>query len=490
MTTWTDILTEAIAAADRPGELSVPTALLELNNRLGNPLRAMSAEDTEHEQFAALDRDLEFVWPIRSSSITISEFHKGKLASSVRWLIGILSGWRQGDDPTYATLATTIAVAARLDDNGVLWALMPAAIAQNYELGRTLADILAGFQVKIELTAFSRSPIVDEERIEELSKAEGEKNWPALRFFAENIPFHFHASAAVNQSVGLLNRFFPDLLIEATRAVSQIGIAMQVVTAMSIDDAFDFATRSQSDIVQFAAVCRLVAMHDGVQALNSAQEEALATLLCRVSADAPRWAAWMKAFAAHPYRARQMQPAIGLCLARSDEIALRAYIDAIDLQAGWLGRDEVKACLGAFANRVSLERRQAAWKMAFNRWSDWSFGAQSDHSIYSEITVSNMDFAVVGYASECLTPKEREAYIAGCWHVAERAELMWHRSQREFMNYIYRGLSRLQPFYHSGICGADRDKWLWDKGSGYLVDQLDDPYWRSRYFLHTTSSRR
>jgi len=259
---------------------------------------------------------------------------------------------------------------------------------------------------------------------------------------------------------------------------------------ISVGDAFRFATQAENRSLQFAAVCRLFAIHDRVRALDAAQEDALVALLNQVATDVPRWAAWMRAFAAHPYQTGQMQPAIGRCLAFSDEAALRAYVDAIYLQSSWLGRDEVKACLATFANSVSLERRQAAWRMAFARWSDWNFSEREGHSAPTEISLSNMDFAIVGYAVECLTLEERETHIAGCLDAVGRAEHVWHKSQLNFMHCIYRALARSQPFLHARDCGTDRDNWLWSKSGGYYFEQLDDPYWRLRYSLHKMPSRR
>ena len=484
MTAWTDILAEAIAASGQPGDFSAPTSLLELSDSLDNPLTTLSGRDTEHEVFAALEEDLGFVWLVRSSRLTISADQKEKLAGSIRWLIGTLSDWRQADDPTRARLVAMIAVAARLDEDGALWLLMPDKITQNQELGEELRDILGRVQLRLEAVSFSRSPTMDKEQIEEFATAEAEQNWPALRFFAENAPWRFHSNAILDQSVRLLNRFFPDHLVQVGRAVSQVGVAMQMITAISVGDAFRIATQAENNALQFAAVCRLFAVHDRVRALDAAQEDALVALLNQVATDAPRWAAWMRAFAAHPYQASQMQPAIGLCLAFSDEAALRAYVDAIYLQSSWLGRDEVKACLGTFANCVSLERRQAAWRMAFARWSDWNFGEREGHSAPTETTLSNIDFAIVGYAVECLTPEEREKHIAGCLDMVKRAEQVWHKSHLNFMHYIYRALSHSQPVLRARDCGTDRDNWLWSKSGKYFFDQLDDPYWRLRYSLH------
>jgi hypothetical protein len=76
-----------------------------------------------------------------------------------------------------------------------------------------------------------------------------------------------------------------------------------------------------------------------------------------------------------------------------------------------------------------------AWRMAFARWSDWNFGERDGHSAPTEITLSNMDFAIVGYAVECLTPEERETHIAGCLDMVGRAEHVWHKSQLNSMHY-------------------------------------------------------
>src|SRR5208337_5011920 len=97
---------------------------------------------------------------------------KEKLASSFRWLIGTLSDWRQTDDPRRARLVAMIAVAARLDENGALWLLMPDKITQNQELGQELQDILGRLQFRVEAAGFSRSPIVDREQMEEFATAE------------------------------------------------------------------------------------------------------------------------------------------------------------------------------------------------------------------------------------------------------------------------------------------------------------------------------
>lgn len=484
---WHDILAEAIAVSGDSSSLSAPTSLLKLSENLENPLTALSGLDTGQEIFGAFDEDFGFIRVIRSLGSVISVEQKEKLASLIRWLIATLCGWRQIIDPKRATLTVIIVAAARLDENGALWGLMPDKINQNHELGFELQDILGRLQFRIGPGGFSRSPIVDGEQMEEFAAAEAEQNWSALRYFAENISWRFYSSAILDQSVRGLNRFFPDQLIQKGRAVSQVGVAMQMMTAISVVDSFRVATQAENNVLQFAAVCRLFSSHDRLRVFDDAEEDALVSLLRKVSTDAPRWTAWMQAFATHPYQTSLMQPAIGQCLALSDDTALRAYIEAILLQSNWLGRNEVKTCLGAFANCVSLERRQVAWRMAFARWSDWNFGERDDHSALTEISVSNIDFAIVGYAVECLTSEEREVQIAGCLKMVERVEHSWHESHLNFMYSMYRVLSHSQPLVHARDCGTHRESWLWNKSYKFLFDQFNDPYWRLRYNLHDLS---
>ncbi len=48
-----------------------------------------------------------------------------------------------------------IAVAARLDEDGALWLLMPDAATPNQELGQELQCILGRLQFRVEAASFS-----------------------------------------------------------------------------------------------------------------------------------------------------------------------------------------------------------------------------------------------------------------------------------------------------------------------------------------------
>lgn len=482
MTGWPIELEAASVLARQPGDILVPSGLLTYCSGLGDPVTMLMGPDSWQEIFAALDPDLGFVWPVRHGNVPITDEQRQKLAGAMRWLMANLRDWRKANDPKNAALVAIIVVACRLDEDGALWKLLPDEAGGNIELSQELARLLGTFRINLDLRP-TKSPISEGEELEGFLKAEADKDWAGLRRLAEGVAFQALTNVLVSQSMRALQRFFPALLVQVARAVPQIGIAMQMATSISVEDALDLAAQSGNDFMQFASVCRLFNTYAPVHELDAAQEAALDSVLTAVAKEFARWAAWMRAFVAHPYQTSQMQAAIGRALAGADNSALQAYFDALVVQSNWLGREEVAATLEAFASNVTPERRQNAWRMAFARWSNWDFEAAQGSSRLTAISLSSLDFAVVGYAVECLTPEERDALVDACLGDLQRTELRWHKSQREFMEHTYRVMSRLQPLAHARTVGADRRRWLRDKDADFLLDRFGQPFWMQRYHL-------
>ncbi|MBX3488720.1 hypothetical protein [Parvibaculum sp.] len=482
MSWWSEQLKSLIAATDGPGEELAPAQLLATSLSLGTPLAALVSREGSDSLFHALNDDLGFVFPIRHSGQALSDEHTRKLAGSLRWLIDGLCSWRVTDDQKGVKLAALMVVAARLDEEGALWEALPSKISGNPDLAKGLVHVLSNLNINFEM-GFTRSPISDGETLDEIQIAEAEKDWARLRQVAEDLCYSQMIPVFVSQSVRLLQRFFPNDLVAYAGTVSQVAMAMEIVTVLPIEAALDIATRSKSDVLEFASVCRLFNQYTRVTVLTSAEEDALVTLLIQAAADAPRWTRWMKAFVAHPYRASQMQAALGRCLASGDPTAMTDYLDALVLQANFLGREEVGACLLAFAQNTPLARRQEVWRQAFERWSNWNYGEGQKNTIHNEISLSNLDFAIVAYSMECQTEEERNAFIADCLDKVGRAEHTWYSSQGVFQEYLYRTLSRIQPFAHAQSSTSDPNTWLWNKNGGCFCHLLNEPFWRLRFHL-------
>ena len=482
MTGWPVEIEAAITAAGQPGDVLVPSDLLAYCGGLGDPVATLIGPDSWKEIFAALDPDLGFVWQARHGNVHITDEQRQKIAGALRWLVASLPDWRKANDPKNAALVAIIVVACRLDEEGALWKLLPDEAGGNSELGQELARLLGTFRINLDLRP-TRSPISEGEELKGFLRAEADKDWVGLRRLAEGVAFQAMTNVLLSQSMRALQQFYPALLVQVAQAVSQIGIAMEMATSISVKDALNLAAQSGNDFMQFASVCRLFNTYAPVRELDAGQEAALDGVLAAVAKEPARWAAWMRAFVAHPYQTRQMQPAVGRTLAGTDDIALQAYFDALVVQSSFLGREEVAATLEAFAAIVTPERRETAWRMGFARWSDWDFDAAQSASRLTTISISNLDFAIVGYAIECLTLEERNALAEACLGDLQRTELRWHKSQRDFMDHTYRVMSRFQPLAHARAAGADRRTWLRDKDADFLLDRFDQPFWKLRYHL-------
>jgi hypothetical protein len=483
MSVWTDILDQAIPAASEDGPFLEPAAFLALCETKDRPLEALVHDDLRQEMFDVLSIDLQFDWATRASQAAFVGPRMERLIAALRWLRRALGEWQPANDPKWVQLTAILALGARLDENGALWSRLPGWASSNEKLGEHLAQMLGQMKFQMRVGGYTRTPINDQEDLNRFLKAETDRDWSALRFYAEHINFHFESSAVLDQSTRILNRFFPDDLARAARSVNQLALAMQIVTALSAGEGFALGASSQNPLVQFAAICRLFVIFDRVRSLEPADEDKLIALLIQIASDLTLWASWMKTFVSHPHQTHEIQAAVGAALATLEDDALIAYANAIFLDPSFVGRESIANCLEAFASRVPVERRQRAWRAFFRRWDEWNFGAADDHHVITEISLSNIDFAIVGYAMECLSADEREAQLNACMNLVGKTEDVWHSSQRDMMNYVHRALARLQPFAHARLCSEDRSGWLWNKDRGYFAEQLNDPFWISRFAL-------
>lgn len=327
MAYWSDHLAQAATASSAGASPFTPEHLLAAADALPNPIATLSDPDTSHVLFDALAHDLSFDWPVRAGTVPIHPHQLQCLTNAIGWLMRTLSSWTAAADPRRQTLAAILVLATRLDENGALWRILPAGVENNALLGNQLAGGLKRAQIALRTPGWTRSPIADQEQIDQFLTAETSQDWSALRYFAEQMNFHFPRDTAFDQTIRLLNRYFPGMLADAMRSVTQLSMAMKVVTAVNVLDSLVIAVASSNHFVQFAAVCRLFNRFERVDKLSALEEDALVTLLTRVSQDTELWHRWMGAFATNPFQTGLIQPAIGRCLAVTGDHALTSFID-------------------------------------------------------------------------------------------------------------------------------------------------------------------
>ncbi len=96
-------------------------------------------------------------------------------------------------------------------------------------------------------------------------------------------------------------------------------------------------------------------------------------------------------------------------------------------------RETVAECLSAFAATAARQRREALWTLAHERWSGWRFSEGDTGVPLVGIGSSELDYAIVGFAVECMSAAQRAEKKAA--FIAELSELsdVWHGSVTDFM---------------------------------------------------------
>jgi len=80
-------------------------------------------------------------------------------------------------------------------------------------------------------------------------------------------------------------------------------------------------------------------------------------------------------------------------------------------------------------------------------------------STLHHVSFSELDYAIVGYALECLSAEVRAVYISDTVSKCSFVATAWHATHRALSSECYRQLSLLQPFAYAEKAGTASD-WL------------------------------
>jgi hypothetical protein len=299
------------------------------------------------------------------------------------------------------------------------------------------------------------------------------------------IPTSF-ANALQAQPVRFLYRYHLDLLVEGLANLRQTCVAMQVALVLTAEQRLHVANLSDNPYVQLACAYRTLACdHHPIQDLSDAEQQLLYDLLLKVAHEDSRWLAWMRIFNTYPVRYPTLQNALGRALAAVPDFAVAAYVRSIHLFPNKPGldasRQSVAACLRVFRANASAERRNSLWTLAHERWLAWSFDAANPNQHVLEIMLSELDYAVLGFACEVMDEAERQ-------HVRGRisAELSglddgWHSSFSDIISSWNRLLSRFQPYAHASFVATTPEDWFSKNRTYWPFDQTQNRYLMMKY---------
>jgi hypothetical protein len=241
-----------------------------------------------------------------------------------------------------------------------------------------------------------------------------ESDWPVVLSRWQNFQgqaIFLFANVLQIQTVRLLYRYGVAHLVKGVSNLHQTPVLVQIAGVLSPEQRLRLATVSDNPHVQFAALYRTLVFDRRPEGLGAAENEHLTSLLLKLCNDAVSWAKWMKAFLGY----QPLQIALGRALAAGPETAIDGYIDSIRLFP-WLFTHPtsgalVAECLREFNANAPLERRKLLWSRAHERWLKWDFDRSNPNHPMTNICRSDLDYAVVAYARECLGEAGKESVL-------------------------------------------------------------------------------
>ena len=192
------------------------------------------------------------------------------------------------------------------------------------------------------------------------------------------------------------------------------------------------------------------------------------------------------AFGPYPVRYPTLQIPLGRCLAHASDAAIEAYVNAVVLHPSPAtsplgGADEVADCLREFRSVARPDRRQLLWKRAHERWLRWGFDQANPDTNLFAVNRRQIDYALVGYACECMGQTERDKALDDIRQRLERVEDPWHPSMTDVLTVWNRLLSQMQPYAHAQNVIASGGDWLPKDQYCLPFDPTKDRYLALRY---------
>jgi hypothetical protein len=466
MNTGNDQLAKAVRDAAQDGEVIAPSDLIDAIAKLEKPLQALQDTDQAFEVFEAFDKEFGFVrfsfTDSRAAPNTqIQPTDQLRYASLLRWLVQELHRLRQADDERHDKLVAVFVVAQMCDSGDGLWDLLPDDIGENVDLLNYLKGLIASFAITFNSRPAAQVPIWEGEAVEAFKRADAEDDWVAIingwKLFHRQ---PFFPNTLQMQSVRLLYRYSFARLLDGLSKLSQTPVAMQLAVALTVEKRFRLAVAGDNPRIQIAALYRTLTDERGPQPFTDSDRTLLTELLLKVANDSPRWAAWMKVFVGYP----AINLPLGRALAKMPDPAIASYVDSIRLYPKQIKIDPVRRsvaeCLREFRTHATPERRKALWTSAHGRWLQWDFNRSDSNQHLTAISWSDLDYALVGYASECIDEAGRETALNSIRAELQTLEDRWHASFTDILSDWHRLLSRFQPYGHACSLVANAEDWL------------------------------
>jgi len=473
----------ALVQSQTAGEEFVPNELLAILNADPNPTSVFNDMDRGNAHFAPVQQDFGFLHTCRVTKKTPSSEEQVRLAGVMRWLRRQFGDWNPAADRNCQTLAAMFVITVHCGQHGDFWPAFFASSSVNPEIVAELTKRIACLQLACGPSERSRSPISDKRILDEFDAADRAGDWATVVSEWPRFGDFLFPDAFLSQSVCYLHAFAWDALRGSTEQLKQIAPVMLVLSSLSVADCLTLAISSTNPYLRIGSILRLFQQQRRRnESISPAVENLLTQLLQNVAADSVQWEQWMLALNRYPVRYPQIQRSLGRALAQAPEIALQPYISSIDLSTTGISRSTVAECLRAFRAGASIERRKAVWTFAHERWMKWGFGKNDPTETLMRIGRCELDYAIVGYALECMTAEQHNEICATLATDLSLIDESWHASATAFIQAVSLILSTFQPYAYARQDCCDHD-WLMPEGEYCLPFDPHTDHYRAMFYM-------
>jgi hypothetical protein len=407
------ILPEIMRHARAEGDAAQPKALLDALAAIESPLVALASHDPANTLFSSFYGEYGFL-SAPAAANPLQPEQRSRWVALLRWLLRELREWQAAADPGSRTLFAMFIAAQANDWDNTFWEQVPDDIGNNAELVQRLKALLGSFSTGHATRGGMAPPIWEVEAVEAFEAADREGDWVGI---GSRLGFFEHQlvpSTVLVQPVRCLYRCGISHLLDAVANLRQTVIALQLASALRVDQRLGVAVGSNNPYIEFAGVHQTISGRHAVRELSPTDEQMLREVLLKVAADGPRWRAWMQLFNAYPVRYPALQAPLGAALAEAPEPALDAYLNAIVLSVRPVkppaqnpNRQCIASCLRRFRANAPPHKRAMLWTKAYERLSRWDFDRANPQTYLLNVSRSDLDYALVGFASECKNDYDR-----------------------------------------------------------------------------------
>jgi hypothetical protein len=476
MSSPTDPVALALTQAGATGNEFVPTELLSVLAADPNPTSTIDDIDRGNAHFAAIRKDFHFLHTCKISGRPPTTDDQLRLTELMRWLIREFNAWTVKSDPECRKLAALFVVTAYCSSQGDFWPNSAVAIKPNLDIATELGRRISLFRTAPSFSTRSRTPNSDKETIERFMIADAAADWPTVISDWPRFGDHVFPDAFITQAVRYLQEFSAGTLKSATERVKQTVSVMLVLWSLTVSESLSLALVSSNCYVRICAVLRLLQQgHRHREKMTPTEDALLTQLFLAIASNPSEWGKWMLALNRHPIQYKAIQVSLGHALAQAPDSALSPYVDAIQLSTLGAARGVVADCLRAFRSIAPPARQRTLWKLAHERWLKWNFAVGDPHQNLINIGQCELDYAVIGFAVECMNDQELDDAYAALIAELTALDITWHTSVTDFRRSVNRILSRLQPYGHArGI--QSTDDWLIENRYVLPFDPKTDRY--------------